>query len=173
MGEEPARPVPVTLRCRGVRADRLALRELIRHCLEQEGAPPGQGVGLLLAGSRLVRRLNRVWLGRDRPTDVLSFPYGTPAGPMSGEPEEMLLGEVVVSVPQCAAQARERGVATGVELVRLVVHGTLHVLGHDHERPAERARMAPRERRLAAWAAGRGIGPRCLAPSTPRASGKA
>ncbi len=168
--EEPARPLPVTLRYRALRADRGRLRALLRHCLEAERAPEGFGVGLVLAGPRTLRRLNRDWLGRDRPTDVLSFPYYplplpagmTPAEPAGGETEARLLGEVVVSLPRCLEQARERDVDPGTELVRLVVHGCLHVLGYDHLRSRDRARMLPRERRLRSWAARRRIGPRLL-----------
>jgi len=162
--EEPARPLPVTLRYRAVRADRARLRALLSRCLEAERAPAGLGLGLILAGPRLLQTLNRDWLGHDRPTDVLSFPYfeNAPAeagtGP-SGEREARLLGEVVISVPRCLEQARERSVDPGIELVRLVVHGSLHVLGYDHLRVRDRARMVPRERLLRAWAARHGIGP--------------
>jgi probable rRNA maturation factor len=154
----------VAVRIRGVGADRGALRELLRHCLDREGAAPDAGLGLVLAGDRLVRRLNREWRGKDRTTDVLSFPSGSPPPLPAGaeETSSRQLGEMVISVPRCVEQAAERAVSPGVELVRLVVHGTLHLLGHDHEAPAQRARMEARERSLRAWAARRGIGPGLL-----------
>jgi probable rRNA maturation factor len=154
---------------------------------------------VVLAGDRLVRRLNREWRGLDRTTDVLSFLYGlppmrgargsgkprppsrrragitehtkvgaggddaeAPAGGVCGVEEEALIGEVIVSLPRCRAQAQERGVDAGVELARLLIHGVLHVLGHDHETAAERARMASPERTLRAWAGRQGIGPGLL-----------
>ena len=102
-----------------------------------------------------MRALNRSWRGLDRTTDVLSFASGEPSVPESVDP---MLGEVIVSIPRCRLQAEEQGVDAGVELVRLVVHGVLHVLGYDHELAADRARMVPREQRHRAWARRRGIG---------------
>jgi probable rRNA maturation factor len=144
------RPVPIALRSRAAAVDRAKLRALIRHGLDREGVPPEFGLGVVLAGDRLVRELNRTWRGKDHTTDVLSFPLEDPP-PLPPEARAMappLVGEVVISLPRCLEQARERGVAPGEELARLVVHGLLHCLGHDHERPRERARMAPRERAL-------------------------
>jgi len=147
------RPVPVDLRCRGIHVDRRALRALIRHCLDQEGLAGGLGCGLVLAGDRLVRRLNREWRGRDAATDVLSFPMGEtdplPAG--QSEPDALLAGEVVISLRRCLEQARERAAPPGEELARLVIHGVLHVLGHDHQFAPERRRMRARERKYAEW----------------------
>jgi len=172
------KPLPVALRNRAAAIDRTALRRLIAHCLQAEGAPEAAGLGVVLAGDRLLRTLNRDWRGIDRTTDVLSFPYGPPPeaaggsaadGPAGADPDAALLGEVVISVPRCVAQARERDEDPGVELVRLVVHGVLHCLGYDHERPADRARMRPREQALRRWAARQGIGAGLLRPrSVPR-----
>jgi probable rRNA maturation factor len=159
-----ARPIPVTLRYRGTRVDRPALRRLVERILEAEAAPPGMGLGVILAGGRLLQRLNRDWRGLDRTTDVLSFPLleGPPLPPGVEEGEGRLLGEVVISLPRCREQAAEQRVDPGVELVRLVVHGALHVLGHDHERAADRRRMLPKERAYRAWAARQGLGPGSL-----------
>ncbi len=176
---EAVRPVPIQVRTRGQRFDRGAIRELVRACLDREKAPPGAGVGVVLAGDRVIARLNRDYRGKDRTTDVLSFAYDAPprrtgeaarrsrlargartaqAPDAAALGEETLLGEVFVSLPVCRAQAREQGVPLGVELVRLLVHGVLHILGHDHERPRDAARMRPRERALRAWAAREGLG---------------
>lgn len=70
-----------------------------------------------------MRALNRRFRGKDTPTDVLSFPAG------QGE----LLGDIVVSVPYAARQARRRGERTQREIDRLLLHGYLHLLGYDHE----------------------------------------
>lgn len=70
-----------------------------------------------------MRALNRRYRGKDASTDVLSFPAGHGA----------LLGDIVVSVPYAARQARRRGDRTGREIERLLVHGYLHLLGYDHE----------------------------------------
>jgi rRNA maturation RNase YbeY len=159
-----AKTLPVAVRTRGAVADRGALRLLLRRCLDSGHATSETGLGLVLAGDRLVRRLNREWRGKDRSTDVLSFPAGAPLPlpPGADEPDGVNLGEIVISVPRCREQALEQGIDPGVELARLVIHGVLHLLGHDHEEAAARARMQALERRLRAWAARRGIGPGML-----------
>ena len=80
-------------------------------------------VSLLLCGDARMRRLNREFRKIDRPTDVLSFPAGEPG----------FLGDVAIDVPYAARQARRRGHALEREVQLLVVHGVLHLLGHDHE----------------------------------------
>ena len=81
-------------------------------------------VVLVFAGDGLLRRLNREYRGRDRATDVLSVP---------GPGGEEGLGDVVISVPAAARNARGRGHGVPRELDILALHGFLHVLGHDHE----------------------------------------
>ncbi len=71
-----------------------------------------------------MQRLNREWKRHDRPTDVLSFPLETPDGGLTGD--------IYICPAVARAQAREYGVPAREELLRLVIHGTLHVLGHDH-----------------------------------------
>jgi probable rRNA maturation factor len=88
----------------------------------------GSGVTLLLAPDRDVRRLNRAWLGRDRTTDVLSFPSRGDLEP--GWPH---LGDVAISVPRARRQARRAGWSLREEVSLLVTHGFLHLLGYDHE----------------------------------------
>lgn len=168
-----ARTLPVAVRTRGAAADRGALRTLVRRCLDSGRAAPGTGLGVVLAGDRLVRRLNREWRGKDRATDVLSFPTGDPPPlPLGAEESAHLhLGEIVISVPRCREQAAQQGVDPGVELARLVIHGVLHLLGFDHEEPGERKRMQARERRLRAWAAESGIGSGMLWAPGPALAG--
>lgn len=72
-----------------------------------------------------MRTLNRTWLRKDGPTDVLSFP--------SGEKSAGFLGDVVIDVPYAARQARARGHSLTREIQILLAHGVLHVLGYDHE----------------------------------------
>ena len=159
-----ARNLPVAVRTRGAVADRGALRVLLRRCLDSGATASGTGLGLVLAGDRLVRRLNREWRGKDYPTDVLSFPAGDPPPlPPGAEPSPgPYLGEIVISVPRCREQAAKQGVDPGVELARLVIHGALHLLGYDHNDTTDRVRMQARERKLRAWAAESGIGPGML-----------
>jgi probable rRNA maturation factor len=86
-------------------------------------------VHVLLTGDRTIRELNRRFRDRDSATDVLSFPDGEclPTG-------RVLLGEIVVSVDAARRQARSLGHDEVREIQELVLHGTLHLLGYDHER---------------------------------------
>lgn len=85
-----------------------------------------------------MQRLNRDWLGHDRPTDVIAFALPDPAGGVTGD--------VYICPPVAAQEATDRGIPLREELVRLVVHGTLHVLGYDH--PAGPGRIRSRMWRL-------------------------
>lgn len=88
-------------------------------------------ISLALLDDEDIRELNRRYLGRDRPTDVIAFPLG--AG-------EDLVGDVYLGLEQARRQADELGVPLGEELARLAIHGVLHVLGHDHPEGPERER---------------------------------
>jgi probable rRNA maturation factor len=94
-----------------------------------------------------VRALNAAWRGKDRPTNVLSFP-------MAEESElagAQLLGDVVLAHGICAAEAAEKRVAIETHAAHLVVHGTLHLLGYDHEKgEADAEAMEEIERRALA-----------------------
>jgi probable rRNA maturation factor len=86
-----------------------------------------------------MRRLNRELRGKDKTTDVLSFPGGV-------TPEGYHLGDIVISLPQARRQAEEAGHSLGRELRILLLHGVLHCLGHDHE--TDDGTMNRLERRL-------------------------
>ena len=101
---------------------------------------------MLLVSDREMRRLNREWRGKDRPTDVLAFSQREGIV----RPPAEILGDVVISVATARRQAKERGETLGRESDRLLIHGVLHLLGYDHERGATEAlRMQRRERMLA------------------------
>ncbi|MBI3304917.1 rRNA maturation RNase YbeY [Candidatus Parcubacteria bacterium] len=88
-------------------------------------------VSVALVGEARMQRLNRRWRGVDKPTDVLAFP----AAPDFNTPrQERIAGEIVIAVPVARRQAREHGVTLEIELVRLAVHGFLHLAGFDHEK---------------------------------------
>jgi probable rRNA maturation factor len=94
-----------------------------------------------------VRALNSAWRGKDKATNVLSFPMAAEAELASAQ----LLGDVVLAYGICAAEAAERKVAVEVHAAHLVVHGTLHLLGYDHETSDEDAgEMEEAERRALA-----------------------
>ena len=107
--------------------------------LEPELDGPAE-VSILLAGDELVHQLNREWRGIDRPTNVLSFPASAARGP-GPRP----LGDVVLAYETVAAEAVASGLSLSDHLAHLVVHGALHLLGHDHEDEDEAGRMESRE----------------------------
>lgn len=100
-----------------------------------------------------MRRLNREHRGKDRTTDVLSFPlyepFTVPKRSAAGE-AELLIGDIIISVDAAARQAAAYDAKLDAEIERLLVHAVAHLLGHDHEVPRERARMVREEKRLAA-----------------------
>jgi probable rRNA maturation factor len=105
----------------------------------------GRELSVLLVGDAEIRKLNRQWRAKDKATDVLSFPAGElPAGTPGFAP----LGDVVISLDTAARQAKERKVGLRQELELYLVHGALHLLGHDHERPHQAKVMAALEDRL-------------------------
>jgi len=120
------------------------LRALIRRVLETEGRRIGE-IGVVLADDALLRQLNRDWRGIDRATDVISFAYDEHEADASGRP---VRGDLALSLDRMREQARRYRVTAGAELARLVTHGTLHLCGHDHAKPAERAAMRARETRI-------------------------
>lgn len=95
--------------------------------LVAELAPGATSLGVRLADDAALRRANRRYRARDRPTDVLSF-----AG--AENPEGRHLGDILVSLPKARSQARRLGHSLERELRELLLHGLLHCLGHDHER---------------------------------------
>ena len=114
------------------------LASVARRVLSVHG-PEGQ-VEAILTDDTEVRRLNAAFRGRDRNTDVLSFPLlDDPARPngaasvLSPAHFEAPAGEIYISLPRATAQAAERGVRVEDELARLLVHGLLHLAGFDHQ----------------------------------------
>jgi probable rRNA maturation factor len=101
-----------------------------------------------LVDAREGRAYNEGYRGKTGPTNVLSFPTPEPLARPPGEPAE--LGDIVVCMPVVAREAREQGKAPRDHLAHLVVHGTLHLLGYDHERPAEARAMESLETRILA-----------------------
>lgn len=107
--------------------------------LVAERAPGAASLAVRFVGDRAMRAMNRDFRGRDRTTDVLSFPGGD-------TPEGRHLGDLAISVPAARRQAAAQGVTVERELRRLLLHGVLHCLGHDHEKDG--GEMERLERRL-------------------------
>lgn len=98
-------------------------------------------VSVLLTTDAKIRRLNRQFRGKDKPTDVLSFPADALV-----QKNEKLAGDLAVSIPTALRQAREHGHTLAIEIKVLILHGLLHLAGFDHER--DNGQMARRERLL-------------------------
>jgi probable rRNA maturation factor len=118
--------------------DRRKFGRLLARLAEMYGLEDS-GITLAFVGTRTITRLNRKFLQREGPTDVLSFP-GTAVG--GGKPP---LGDIVISVPQAFKQCftQEHGLET--ELLDLTVHGFLHLAGFDHGRGIEKEEVRVRE----------------------------
>ena len=109
-------------------------------------------LSVTLSGDDQVRALNRQWRGKDKPTNVLSFPMADEqdlsranlAGP------ELLLGDIILAHGVCKAEAAEKGVPFEQHATHLMVHGVLHLLGYDHQGEADAADMEAREVRALA-----------------------
>ncbi len=118
-----------------------ALRALLVQVLEREGRRPGE-VAIVLADDELLRQINRDWRSIDRATDVISFAYDEREPDAKTRP---VRGDLFISLDRVHDQARRYRVTPGAELARLVVHGALHLCGHDHVRAADRKLMRTRE----------------------------
>ncbi|MEQ9643678.1 MAG: rRNA maturation RNase YbeY [Alphaproteobacteria bacterium] len=111
-------------------------------------APHAAGeVCLLLTDAEHIRALNRDWRGRDRATNVLSFPAGEPA--RAGGPP-LFLGDVAVAREVVVAEASAQAKSLDAHFTHLVVHGVLHLLGYDHQADADAVIMEDLERRVLA-----------------------
>ena len=104
-------------------------------------------LSLRLAGDEEVRELNAHWRGKDKPTNVLSFPMAEPYELEQADDDgpSIMLGDLILAHGVCAREAAEKGVAINAHATHLVVHGTLHLLGYDHEADADAADMEARE----------------------------
>ena len=99
---------------------------------------------IVLTDDKRLRELNRDYLGIDAPTDVLSFP----ASETDPETGARYIGDILISIPRAQDQAAAAGHALESEVQLLVVHGVLHLLGHDHAEPKEKARMWKAQREI-------------------------
>ena len=111
------------------------LEQAALAALSHQSASPDSDLTIVLTGDETLQELNLQFMGIDAPTDVLS----------SGEPVPetgiRYLGDFLISYPRVAAQAQQGDYPITAELQLLTVHGTLHLLGHDHAGEAEKSRM--------------------------------
>lgn len=135
------------------------LKDVAERVLAAEGFASDVELSLVVTGQEAIRQLNKEYLDRDEPTDVLSFAM-LPEMPVEGEldtdfpvfippPDGVQhLGEVIISYPQAVIQAEEHQHSVGREVALLIIHGVLHLLGYDHEKPEQERQMRDRETEL-------------------------
>ena len=124
--------------------DEAHLSQLAKHVLEAEEVDDAAELSVLLVGRDHIRKLNARFAGDDYATDVLSFPM------MEDEESSLLLGDVVICPEIARSNAAKVGHDMGAELEVLLVHGTLHLLGYDHDEEEEKARMEERQKQILA-----------------------
>ncbi len=129
------------------------LERVASQVLNVQGVSADSELSLVIVRQERIRELNVKYLGRDRPTDVIAFsmlpeqqrkesPFVTPPeGPKQ-------LGEVIISCPQAILQAQEQGHSVKREMAILVIHGILHILGYEDERPEVEPVMRAREQEV-------------------------
>ena len=131
-------PVEIAHRGAGKKLPGRRLRKIAEAILIIVGRAEAE-LSLALIGNADMRKLNARYRRKDYPTDVLSFPVdGKLPAP------NRLLGDVIISVEKAREQARERGRTRDEEMVTLLIHGIVHLLGYDHERSAKDARVMKR-----------------------------
>jgi probable rRNA maturation factor len=104
-------------------------------------------ISVTLTGDEQVRMLNAKWRGKDKPTNVLSFPMADERdlGRANVAVSELLLGDIVLARGVCGSEAAEKGLSVEEHATHLLVHGTLHLLGYDHQRDDDASDMETRE----------------------------
>ncbi len=123
------------------------LATIAQGVLEAEGTPAAE-LSVTVTDDETVRGLNREYVGEDAVTDVLSFSQREGEEFVGAPGSVAPLGEVVIAYPQATRQAEERGRSVEEEVARLLIHGTLHLLGYDHAEAEEERRMRAREEEL-------------------------
>ena len=113
------------------------LARAARVVLENQSASQNVSLSILMTNDAQIQSLNRKYRGFDAPTDVLSFDVHE----YDPETDTLYLGEIIISVPYAAKQAQKNGHPLEAEVQLLVVHGVLHILGHDHAKAEEKSKM--------------------------------
>lgn len=140
------RKLKVTSEIKGI------INKVVLTVLEMEGVSIPVEVSVVLTGNREIQSLNSQYRGKDKPTDVLSFPmYGKKAirKMVAAESESiMLIGDIIVSMEKAKEQAEEYNHSFEREIGYLVAHGMLHLMGYDHMIKVERENMRIKEEQV-------------------------
>ena len=142
----------------GEQVDERRTQRLARFVMDRMRVHPLAELSVTCVDEGTIAQLNAKWMDKDGPTDVLAFPMDElRPGLVNTEPEEGVLGDLVLCPSVAAAQAVTAGHSTTDELDLLTVHGILHLLGYDHAEPEEEREMFELQRRLLlTFLAGRG-----------------
>lgn len=142
----------------GVEADELGLIELARFALDKLRIHPQAELSILLVDETTMADYHERFMDLPGPTDVMSFPMDELRAPEDDEEPPMgLLGDIVLCPQVTARQAPDNGRSIDGEAEYLLIHGLLHLLGHDHAEPEEKAVMfGLNDRIIAAWDQARG-----------------
>ncbi len=116
-------------------------KDVARRTLRHQQQPRGAGLTLVFSDDATIAELNEQYRQTDGPTDVLSFPSAEGEPFVLPKSAQRHLGDVIISLETAQRQAGEREQPIERELALLIVHGCLHLLGHDHATPAEEAAM--------------------------------
>jgi probable rRNA maturation factor len=146
----------------GVVLDERAIAAVAQHVLSALGVNALAELSILIVDTAAMSTLHKQWMDLDGPTDVMSFPMDSldDKPGLESEPGPALLGDVILCPDVAASQAAEAGHSTEAELFLLTTHGVLHLLGYDHEEPAEEVEMFELQTRLVTeWAQANGVGP--------------
>ncbi len=131
------------------RIDELELVDLARYVLAEMKVHPRAELAISLVDEAAMETLHVQWMDLPGPTDVMSFPMDELRPGRDGvDPEEGVLGDIVLCPSVAERQAREAGHAVEEELLLLATHGILHLLGYDHAEPEEETEMFELQRQL-------------------------
>lgn len=125
------------------------INQVAAICLREEQLPEDVEVDLLFVDNEAIREMNLEYRDKDSPTDVLSFPMYEPDEEIDDE-EEVLLGDIVISLERAQEQCEEYGHSLEREVMYLLVHGLLHLAGYDHMEEEDKKVMRAQEEKLLA-----------------------
>jgi probable rRNA maturation factor len=128
-------PVIIFHECKSLTYPKKAIISAAKLIYKREKLPVQKKTHVILCSNRKIKRLNAMFLHRNRATDVMSFNYD----------ENDLLGEIYISLQRAKTQAKEYKVTYNNEVLRLFVHGMFHLLGYDHETEKDRKKMRAKE----------------------------
>lgn len=141
--------ISILVEDRAIKIDADWLRRVVEQVLAAQNAAGKTEMSLVLVDQERIQELNRQYLGKDRPTDVISFSMLSEEPAFIAPPDGVThLGEVIISYPQAVIQAGEQGHSVARELAILIVHGILHLYGYDDERPETKKQMQSREKEI-------------------------